>query len=87
VVSAGDDEPVVFMFPAPENIEAVNKATELMAKASCEKAAAGQKCGTCPDLATCGPMARITEKAQEEFGGGKPADIPGQQKFPFAEGT
>lgn len=80
-----NDEPVIYLFPVPEEIKAVNEAMELMAKASCRRAAVGQKCGTCPDLAICKPMARITEKVREEFGSEKPADLPGQQKFPFAE--
>ena len=54
-------EATAYMFPVPENIESLNALSKLMALMTCEKAAKGQKCGSCPDLATCPQMKTIDE--------------------------
>ena len=54
-------EATAYMFPVPENIGALNALSKLMTMMTCEKAAKGQECGSCPDLPTCPQMKAVDE--------------------------
>ena len=65
-------EGTAYLFPVPENIGTLNAISDMMAMMTCDKAANGQKCGTCPDLATCQQMKMTTESFRHVMkGGGK----------------
>lgn len=54
-------EATALMFPVPENIGTLNALSKMMTTMTCEKAAKGQECGSCPDLPTCPQMKAIDE--------------------------
>lgn len=64
-------EATAYMFPVPENIGSLNALSKLMTMMTCDKAAKGQECGSCPDLPTCPQMKSIDESFRRMAEGGK----------------
>ena len=54
-------EATAYMFPVPENIESLNALSRLMTMLTCEKAAKGQECVSCPDLPAFPQMKAVDE--------------------------
>lgn len=69
--AGGKDGGTVALFPVPEDIGCINALTKMMAMMSCDKAAEGQDCNTCPDLATCEHMKRFDENWKLIYEGGR----------------
>lgn len=72
----GKDGGTVALFPVPEDIGHINALTKVMTMMCCDKAAKGQSCGTCPDLATCEHIKTIDENWKLIYeGGGKDGEV------------
>ena len=64
-------EATAYMFPAPENIGSLNALSRLMTMLTCEKAAKGPECGSCPDLPSCRQMKAADGSFRHMAEGGK----------------
>ena len=72
ILGAGrKDGGTIALFPVPEDIGCINALTKMMAMMSCDKAAKGQDCNTCPNLAICEHMKRFDENWKLIYEGGK----------------
>ena len=74
ILGVADDktgEATAYMFPAPENIGSLNALSRLMTMLTCEKAAKGQECGSCPDLPSCRQMKAADGSFRHMAEGGK----------------